>query len=256
MMKKLNLIIVGLFLYSLSFAQTIVSGNVSGTWNIGGSPYLLIDNCTVPTGAELIVEPGVEVVFGESMSLYVYGKISAIGTSSQHIIFRPVNNSVKFDRVHVKNGSSSPTVSEFNYCDFMDAQIGLYLHAYGRIDNAYTTMQTDVFNCSFDSTVSTAIYVRAQAKDASQWQTPKRRHARVNPNIIGCVFDGNEVGVEMYLQGAGSAWYSNGDTKAIIQNNIFLNLMGAAISMLPGAGPAHSATPSFINNTINRHTIF
>jgi len=230
-------------------AQTVVEGNVSGTWDIGGSPYLVIDDCTVQTGEELVIEPGVEIVFGESMSLYVNGKISAIGDSSQHIIFRAVNNSVKFDRVHVKNGSSTPPVSEFKFCEFMDAQTGLYLHAYGMISNAYTTLQTDVFNCIFESSVSTAIYVRAQAVDGSTPWTPHRLKARANPVIKGCTFIGNGEGIEMKLQGAGTAWFSNADTEAIIQNNAFLNLPGVAINMLPGAGPAHSGTPSFINNT-------
>ncbi len=42
-------------------AQTILSGNVSGTWNIEGNPYLLINDCIVQTGTELIIEPGVEL---------------------------------------------------------------------------------------------------------------------------------------------------------------------------------------------------
>lgn len=231
-------------------AQTIVSGNVSGTWNIGGSPYLIIDDCSVQTGTELNIEPGVIVVISDSMSLNVYGKISANGNSSQHIVFKSVNNSSKFNQVYVQNGSTTPPVSEFKYCDFMNAQTGLYLHAYGRIDNAYTSLQTKVSNCSFDSSVLTALYIRAQAVDASQYMTPKRRHASVNSIIDGCKFNGNQVGIEMYLQGAGTNYYANGDTKAILQNNVFLNLPGAAINMLPGTGPSHSGTPSFVNNTI------
>jgi hypothetical protein len=122
----------------------------------------------------------VEIVISDAKSLSVYGRISANGTSFQHIVFRTINSSSKFDRVYVQNGSSAPPLSEFKYCEFMNAQIGLYLHAYGRIDNAYTTLQTNVSTCSFDSTVSTAIYVRAEAVDASQYMTPRRRHAGVN----------------------------------------------------------------------------
>jgi parallel beta-helix repeat protein len=231
-------------------AQTIVSGNVSGTWNIGGSPYLIIDDCTVQTGTELIIEPGVVVVISDSMSLNVYGKISANGNSSQHITFKSVNNSSKFNQVYVQNGSTTPPVSEFKYCDFMNAQIGLYLHAYGRIDNAYTNMQTNVTNCNFDSSVLTALYLRAQGVDASQFMTRRTRHASINSIVDGCKFNANQVGIEMYLQGSGTSWYANGNTAAIIQNNLFVNLPGKAISMEPGAGPSHSGTPSFLNNTI------
>jgi len=245
----ISILFVSLLLLSAGvFAQTTVTGNVSGTWNTGGAPYLLIDDCTVQTGESLIIEPGVEIIISDSKSLNVYGKISAVGTASQHITFRAVNSSVKFNKVYVINGSSAPPVSEFKYCDFTDSQIGLYLHAYGRIDNAYTTLKTIVSNCNYDSSVSTGIYVRAQAKDASQYMTPKRRHAKVSPTIDGCTFNGNGVGIEMYTQGAGSIYYSTGNTAAIIQNNIFMESSGAAISMLPGS--LNRGTPFFVNNTI------
>jgi len=208
----------------------------------------LIDDCTVQTGTELIIEPGVEIFIGDSISLNVYGKIVANGTASQHIIFKGVNDSLKFNRIYVLNGSKTPPVSEFKYCDFMNAQTGLYLHAYGRIINDYTTLETIVSNCSFDISVSTAIYVRAQAKDYSQYLSPRRGHARVNPIINGCIFNGNRAGIEMYIQGAGSAYYSHANTAAIIQNNVFLNLSGVAINILPGS--LNSGTPSLVNNTI------
>jgi len=81
-MKRLFLVLSISVFTMVSLAQTIVSGNVSGTWDIGGSPYLMIDDCTVQTGTELIIEPGVEIVIGDSISLNVYGKISANGISS------------------------------------------------------------------------------------------------------------------------------------------------------------------------------
>lgn len=229
-------------------AQTIVAGNVSGTWDLEGSPYILIDDCTVLTGEVLVIDPGVEIVIGESLSLNIYGQVVAVGTKSQHITFRAVNDDIHFKQIYVFNGSSAPPVSEFEYCDFRNADIGLYIHAYGRIDNDYTTMQTDVSKCNFESNVTTAIYARAQAVDASQYMTPKRRHARVNPVITGCNFKGNTSGIEMYTQGAGTSWYSHATTAAIIQNNIFYNQTLAAFNMLPGS--LNSGYPIFVNNTI------
>ncbi len=229
-------------------AQTIVSGNISGIWNIEGSPYRLIDDCTVLTSTELTIEPGVTIDIGKSKSLHVYGKILANGTSNQPIIFKTLSSDDKYAMIHVQNGTSNPPMSEFTYCKFSNAEIGLYLHAYGRIDNDYTTTQTQVSNCSFDGSVSTAIYVRAQAVDASQYMTPRRRHAKVNPIINGCTFNDNEVGIEMYMQGSGSAWFSTGSTEATIQNNAFFNLSEAAINMLTGT--LNSGKPSFVNNTI------
>jgi len=40
---------------------TDVSGYVSGTWNLAGSPYVLVGSVTVTSGTTLNIEPGVEV---------------------------------------------------------------------------------------------------------------------------------------------------------------------------------------------------
>jgi hypothetical protein len=244
----INLLFCVFFLCENSFAQTVVTGNVTGIWDIAGSPYLLIENCIIPTGDSLRIEPGVEIGFGESVSLDVYGKISAIGTPDNNIIFKTIDETVKFNYVRVFNGSSSPPISEFKYCKFMNAQNGLYIHAYGRIINAYTTLNTNISKCIFDSTVTTAIYIRAQAVDYSQYMTPRRGHAMVNPVINGCTFNGNETAIEMNIQGAGISYYSTGNTKAYIQNNIFKNVSGSAIKMLPGS--LNTGTPCIINNTV------
>jgi len=239
-----------LLLTNSAFALTVVNGNVSGTWPLSGSPYYMIDSCTVPTGEILTIEPGVEVVISEGVSFNIYGQIIAVGTESQPIIFRSVNNSVKYARVYVQNGSSNPPISEFKNCYFKNAVYGLYLHAYGRIDNAYTTLQTDVSDCVFDNTVTTAIYIEAQAVDASQYMTPRRRSAKNNPLINGCIFSSSESGIIIYTNGAGGSYYSTGTSEAVIHNNFFYNQEDSALKTLSGSHVSSSAYPVFINNTI------
>ena len=247
---QIPVILFVLINYSNSFANTIVQGDVSGNWTIDGSPYLLINDCTVPTGSVLTIDPGVEVIIGEGLALTVNGQVIAVGTDYQHIIFRAVNDNVKFNQVHVINGSKTPTVSEFVYCDFLNAEIGLYLHAYGRIANAWTIVQTNVSKCNFADSVAIGIYVHGQARDYSQYMTPRRGHASIDPVIKGCIFDGNIDGIKIYTQGAGGSYYSAGSTAAVIQNNVFLNLTGTALNMVPGSHPSHRGAPSFVNNTI------
>ena len=228
---------------------TMVSGNVSGTWDLAGSPYYITADSTVPTESSLTIDPGVQVIFGEGVSFTIYGTVTAVGTENQHIIFKAVNNDVKFNQIHVLNGSSSPTLSEFVYCDFSNAERALYLHAYGRLINDYTVVQTNVFNCTF-SGCDVGIYAHGEGHDYSQYMTPKRAHASIDPVIKQCIFDSNVDGIAMYMQGSGSSWYSTGTTAAVIQNNAFLNLSGVALNMLPGSHPSHSGYPSFVNNTI------
>lgn len=226
---------------------TMVNGDVSGTWDLPGSPYIIADECTVPTGEILTIEPGVEVIIGEARSFNVYGQILAVGTKEDQITFKAANDDIKFARVYVRNGSSTPPISEFEYCNFQNAEIGLYLHAYALIINDYTVMQTNVTNCRFENSI-TGLYIRAQGVDRSQYMTPKRCHARVNPVVKECIFEGNSTGIEINTAGDGSAWYSHGTTQAIIQNNIFYSQSTAALNIL--AQSLNSGYPSFVNNTI------
>jgi len=52
---------------------TLVSGNVSGTWSPTGSPYVIVDNCTVPAASTLTIQPGTVVIIGQGLNLTVNG---------------------------------------------------------------------------------------------------------------------------------------------------------------------------------------
>ena len=52
-------------------AQTLVSGNVSGSWTPAGNPYVVVDNCTVPSGQTLNINPGVTIIIGSNLNLTV-----------------------------------------------------------------------------------------------------------------------------------------------------------------------------------------
>ncbi len=71
------------------FAQTNVSGIISTntTWNLAGSPYIVVGNVLVDTNKTLIIEPGVVVKFNSQRSIQNKGTFIARGTASQKIIF-------------------------------------------------------------------------------------------------------------------------------------------------------------------------
>jgi hypothetical protein len=51
---------------NISFAQThIPYGDVSGTWTIEGSPYIIDGHISVPIDSTLVIEPGVNIFFPE-----------------------------------------------------------------------------------------------------------------------------------------------------------------------------------------------
>jgi len=71
----------------LSAATTVAGGNVSGIWDAAGSPYLIDGDITVPAGATLTIEPGVEVLFQRWYSSTVNGTLIADGTENTPILF-------------------------------------------------------------------------------------------------------------------------------------------------------------------------
>ena len=65
--------------------QTVISGVLKAD----KSPYLVRGNLQVPAGQELVIEPGVTLLFepGQFAGLYVYGQIDAQGTADKPIKF-------------------------------------------------------------------------------------------------------------------------------------------------------------------------
>ncbi|MEM2105316.1 MAG: PKD domain-containing protein [Candidatus Bathyarchaeia archaeon] len=56
-------------------------------WTLLDSPIIIANNVTVYPGITLTIEPGVEVKFGGPFSLFVYGKLSAVGTFERPVTF-------------------------------------------------------------------------------------------------------------------------------------------------------------------------
>ncbi len=72
---------------SVARAGTVVSGAVSGVWDLAGSPYWVEGDLTVAAAAPLAIEPGVEVRFRGPYRLLVQGLLTASGTESDSIVF-------------------------------------------------------------------------------------------------------------------------------------------------------------------------
>jgi hypothetical protein len=72
-----------------SAAQTNVSGFISQntTWDLAGSPYIVVGNALLSQGYTLIIDPGVIVKFDPDKALQIDGQLIAVGTPSSRIIF-------------------------------------------------------------------------------------------------------------------------------------------------------------------------
>jgi len=70
-----------------AFADTDVSGSQSGTWNLAGSPYNVIGDITIPSGSDLLIMPGVQVVVMGDYQITAEGTLTATGTEADSIFF-------------------------------------------------------------------------------------------------------------------------------------------------------------------------
>ncbi|MBC8191691.1 MAG: right-handed parallel beta-helix repeat-containing protein [Candidatus Marinimicrobia bacterium] len=74
-----NKIFLLLLLLSNLMSQTLVSGNVSGVWDMQGNPYRLTANCIVAFGDTLIIDDGVGIDLDSSFEFRVQGVLFATG---------------------------------------------------------------------------------------------------------------------------------------------------------------------------------
>lgn len=70
-------------------AQTNVSGFISSntTWNLAGSPYIVVGNALVSQGYTLTINPGVVIKFDSAKTLQIDGELIAIGVTDGRITF-------------------------------------------------------------------------------------------------------------------------------------------------------------------------
>ena len=103
-MKK---IIISIFILSTAilFSDTIIqSGDVNGNWTAANSPYLIEGEITIPDGETLSIEPGVLVEFQGHYKFHVQGRLLAIGTISDNIVFT-INDTTGFYDFDLQEGA-------------------------------------------------------------------------------------------------------------------------------------------------------
>lgn len=72
-----------------SAKATYVEGGITQDtiWTASESPFIVSNDITVLQNRTLTIEPGVEVRFGGGFSIFIQGKLTAIGTSDKNIVF-------------------------------------------------------------------------------------------------------------------------------------------------------------------------
>jgi len=215
-MEKTRLAVAAILGCVLAFtiplhAQTIISGNISGTWSPSGNPYIISDNATVPSGQTLTIQPGVVVWIGEGLSITVNGNIQAIGTASQRITIQAPISSQYWSQITLNNNynpeyPNNVTTNQFQYCDLSDATNAIL------INDAVLPADVEIRNCTFSNDEASAI------NDGGEGTT--------NLMVENCLFSET---------GNGCVFSSYYGAYADISANIFNNLSGKAILIQGGS---------------------
>ncbi len=227
---------------SVASAQTLISGNISGTWWPSGNPFVVTDNATVPSGQTLAIQPGVEVWIGENLSITAYGLIQALGTPTNRITFQAPITAQYWSNIYCIHTDGT---NRFKYCDFRNAETALRMGVYGND----ATMNIEIMNCTFSNCLEQGIYGEAQGLTYAE---PPLGSAHINPVVKNCVFNKTGNGCVLKIWGAPSdhGWYPRwGYAQPTIIGNIFKDLSGTALLMDIGIYAANGS-PIFINNTI------
>jgi hypothetical protein len=246
-MKKLNQLLGMAALAAMvttAQGQTILSGNISGTWSPSGNPYIISDNATVQSGQTLTIQPGVNVWIGSGVSITVNGAISAVGTAAQRITFKAPVNSQYWNTFSVNNSF----MNLFNYCDFANATNALAFVGTGT--------SNQVSYCTFTNVMGTALAFNNQSGNQvlfSGFQSVSNGIAMkvnannwtLNANIANCSFSncwgtaasGIGNGNAGY-NGMGGCWASTGTIVATIVNCSFSSVVGGCSFNINGVNYA------------------
>jgi len=91
----------------------IQAGEVFGTWSQAGSPYFVSGDIELPEDGELVIEPGVKVMFvgPYSMTIGEDGRLAAEGTENYPIEFTALNRDVGWTGLRFVDSSSDDILS-------------------------------------------------------------------------------------------------------------------------------------------------
>ncbi|MGP8215927.1 MAG: choice-of-anchor Q domain-containing protein [Bacteroidia bacterium] len=251
--------------FSLTLASTTVpGGNISGHWTLAGSPYNIMGNVTIPSGATLTIDPGVSVVFQTSndLRMMVNGCILAVGTPSQYIYFTAADQGSGFGGFRFDSLASTNDSSKFIYCNIqygMDNPCpfcsggAFYFSSWSKAVISHST----IANCQANNGYGGAIFCSA----SSPVITYDSLYNNSTQNYGGAIYIQNDTGEIISYNvisnntssSGGGAIFMNQPIKAVINyNNISFN---TATTEAGGIGCNGGTFSSMNNNAIYFNTV-
>ena len=155
---RYTLLLLSFIIFSINFfAQTIIPGGlVRGQWKKANSPYLVQNAIMIANDSTLTIEPGVKVEFQGQYKFLVLGKLLAVGTVQDSIIFTTANHSTGWLGIRFENTTSNNDTTRLSYCKVEygkadgvapnDCGGGIYFDHFSKA----VISNTSVFNCYAD----------------------------------------------------------------------------------------------------------
>ncbi|MDP1746417.1 MAG: right-handed parallel beta-helix repeat-containing protein [Bacteroidota bacterium] len=242
-------------------AQTSVpTGNVSGTWTLAGSPYNVQGSIQILDGTTLTIEPGVTVNFQGTYKLNVQGRLLAVGTAADTIIFTAANTSNGWRAVYFDNTSLTNDTSKIVYCKLQHTKAtGSGLYGNGGAFYFENFPKAIISNCRISNSAANgsggAIYCNGSG--------PIIRNNNISYNTVfasgGGIFCSgnatitnntisNNISTDNGMNGGGGIWCSGNST--ISNNTIYSNTTQGS----GGGIRSYSGSPTISNNTILNNT--
>ncbi len=122
-------------------APTEIKGHLSGVLTRGDSPYIVMDTIFVDAQSNLTIEKGVTLVFTDSSSFIIRGKLTAVGEANSVISFTAFSS--RWRGIKVINSSQNST---FRFCIFEKIE-RLESSQFGgmQIENSIAAIQNCIF---------------------------------------------------------------------------------------------------------------
>jgi predicted outer membrane repeat protein len=191
-------------------------GPVAGHWDPQYGEYHLIGDVTIPSGSELIIEPGTVINGGSSVGFTVNGTIIADANDDDPIIFNELDRDV-WDGIDFVNSSANISI---------------------------------LYNCQFNNAEESAIYIDASSVDIQNCRFMNNTASDLGGAIhimnsddvyIGKSFFGNNDGGSL----AGAIGILGSDP--VIENNIIVNNQAGQAAAVSASD---DSMPVLTNNTI------
>ncbi len=120
-MKHLLCVFIVLAAFTLNAETIVPAGPVQGSWDQAGSPYRVTGNLSIPAGASLLVNEGVQVIIEGTYRIDVTGRMQTAGTALNPISFTAQDTLNGWSGIRFQDGSgaglppSGFTFTNFSY---------------------------------------------------------------------------------------------------------------------------------------------